>query len=63
MSTDGTTGSGYDPAEDPDADPAMLNPRTGAQAAGGDEGDEDTDAEPANLNPRDDSGTPAGAAP
>jgi hypothetical protein len=44
--------TGYDPAQDPDADPASLNPRTGSQAAGGDEQDVDTDAEPANLNPR-----------
>lgn len=54
MSTDDSAAGGYDPAEDPDSDPAMLNPRAGAQAAGGDEGDDDTDAEPANLNPRDD---------
>lgn len=44
--------AGYDPAQDPDSDPASLNPRTGSQAAGGDEQDVDTDAEPANLNPR-----------
>ena len=38
---------------DPDADPDMLNPRTGA-AASGDEGTgyDDPDADPANLNPR-----------
>ena len=53
MSTDDTTSKGYDPAEDPDSDPAMLNPRTGEQADGGDaDTDPDTDAEPANLNPR-----------
>lgn len=52
MSTDDTTGTGYDPAEDPDSDRAMLNPREGAQAAG--DADVDTDAEPANLNPRGD---------
>ncbi|MBD3779943.1 hypothetical protein [Cellulomonas sp. ES6] len=54
MSTDDTTGTGYDPAEDPDSDPAMLNPREGAQAAGDAGADVDTDAEPANLNPRGD---------
>lgn len=26
-------GTGYDPSEDPDSDPAMLNPRTGGQAS------------------------------
>lgn len=60
MSTDDTT-QGYDPAEDPDADPAMLNPRTGGQAAGGDEADPDTDAEPENLNPRADGPDGGGA--
>ena len=54
MSTDDTTSTGYDPAEDPDSDPAMLNPRDGAQADGDSGADADTDAEPANLNPRDD---------
>ena len=50
MSTDDTT-QGYDPAEDPDTDPAMLNPRTGSQAH--DDGDGgDPDADPDNLNPR-----------
>lgn len=44
--------SGYDPSTDPDSDPASLNPRTGAAAAGGADHDEDTDAEAANLNPR-----------
>ena len=44
--------TGYDPAEDPDSDPAQLNPRTGGAAA--DDGtDGDTDADPDNLNPRD----------
>lgn len=43
--------TGYDPAEDPDADPESLNPRTGAQAAGG-VTDGDPDADPDNLNPR-----------
>jgi len=46
--------TGYDPDQDPDADPANLNPRTGAAAQGGADQDADTDAEPANLNPRDD---------
>lgn len=51
MSTDDTTSSGYDPAEDPDTDPEMLNPRTGTQAS--DDGDPgDPDADPDNLNPR-----------
>ena len=50
--SDSTTA--YDPADDPDADPANLNPRTGAAAAGGTDDDADTDAEPANLNPRED---------
>lgn len=51
MSTDDTTTNGYDPAEDPDTDPEMLNPRTGEQAA--DDGSEgDPDADPDNLNPR-----------
>lgn len=41
----------YDPADDPDADPEMLTPRTGAEASGGpDEGD--PDADPDMLNPR-----------
>ncbi|MDR7385102.1 hypothetical protein [Promicromonospora iranensis] len=50
---------GYDPAEDPDADPDQLNPRTGAAAGMGDTaatqtvGDEpDADADPESLNPR-----------
>ena len=46
--------TGYDPDQDPDADPAQLNPRTGAAASGDPEDDADTDAEPANLNPRED---------
>jgi hypothetical protein len=62
MSTDDTTQNGYDPAQDPDSDPEMLNPRTGTQAAGGDEGDPDTDAEPDNLNPRADGADGGGAA-
>lgn len=61
MSTDDST-QGYDPAEDPDTDPEMLNPRTGSQAAGGSTGDgTDPDADPDNLNPRgtgDAEGTP-----
>lgn len=41
----------YDPAKDPDADPANLEPRSGAEASGGPvEGD--PDAEPSMLNPR-----------
>ncbi len=53
MSTDDTTTNGYDPAEDPDTDPEMLNPRTGEQAEGGaPDDDTDTDADPASLNPR-----------
>ncbi len=44
---------GYDPAQDPDADPESLNPRTGSQAQGGTEGETgDTDADPDSLNPR-----------
>jgi hypothetical protein len=56
-----TEQTGYDPAQDPDADPEQLNPRTGA-AAGEDEndtsqaagpGDEpDQDADPESQNPR-----------
>jgi hypothetical protein len=41
----------YDPAEDQDADPESLEPRTGAQASGQPvEGD--PDADPDMLNPR-----------
>ena len=45
---------GYDPAEDPDADPRSLNPREGRQASGSgpEETEADTDAEPGNVNPR-----------
>ena len=43
---------GYDPAEDPDADPRSMNPREGAEAQGSSSGAGDTDAEPANVNPR-----------
>ncbi|MFF2267115.1 hypothetical protein ACFVTZ_02540 [Cellulosimicrobium cellulans] len=44
---------GYDPAEDPDADPRSLNPREGRQASGtGSDDDADTDSEPGNVNPR-----------
>ncbi|HYQ76339.1 hypothetical protein [Cellulomonas sp.] len=60
MSTDDTTQNGYDPAEDPDTDPEMLNPRTGTQASGGDEGG-DPDADPDNLNPRTDGADGGGA--
>ena len=42
---------GYDPAEDPDADPRSLNPRQGDQAESSPPGG-DTDADPDNLNPR-----------
>jgi hypothetical protein len=44
--------TGYDPAEDPDADPRNLNPREGRQAEGGSEESGDPDADPANVNPR-----------
>jgi hypothetical protein len=50
MSTDDST-QAYDPADDPDTDPEMLNPRTGAEASG-EEDATDPDADPANLNPR-----------
>ncbi|WP_164545256.1 hypothetical protein [Antribacter gilvus] len=46
----------YDPDDDPDTQPASLNPREGEQASGqpteGRGEYEDTDADPANLNPR-----------
>ena len=54
---------GYDPAEDPDADPDQLNPRVGAAAGASDDdasgspatGDEpDQDSDPASLSPRTD---------
>jgi hypothetical protein len=38
----------------------MLNPRTGTQASGGDEGG-DPDADPDNLNPRTDGADGGGA--
>lgn len=41
----------YDPAEDPDADPENLTPRTGTEAQG-EPGDGDPDADPDMLNPR-----------
>lgn len=58
-----TEQTGYDPSQDPDADPDQLNPREGAaagddesdtaRAAGsGDESDQDQDADPSSLNPR-----------
>ncbi|WP_454042357.1 hypothetical protein [Cellulosimicrobium sp. Marseille-Q8652] len=51
MSESDEQGRGYDPGEDPDADPANLNPREGQGAEGStDQGD--PDADPANLNPR-----------
>ncbi|ROS74355.1 hypothetical protein [Cellulomonas sp. PhB143] len=43
---------GYDPAEDPDADPASLNPRTGTGAPADSPGDGDPDGDPDSLNPR-----------
>ncbi|MBE1878919.1 hypothetical protein [Myceligenerans pegani] len=52
---------GYDPVEDPDADPDQLNPRTGVAASGAadespdprtEEDEPDQDADPASLNPR-----------
>jgi hypothetical protein len=55
MSEQGDTNAGYDPEQDPDAQPESLNPRTGEEASsqgGQDEEYEDTDADPANLNPR-----------
>jgi hypothetical protein len=42
----------YDPAEDPDADPENLEPRTGDRATGG-ASEGDPDADPDMLNPRD----------
>lgn len=42
----------YDPAQDPDADPESLNPRTGSQARGGSDEADDTDSDPDSLNPR-----------
>jgi hypothetical protein len=49
-----TTHDAPDPDElDPDADPGMLNPRTGGQASDDGTDDDDTDADPDNLNPRD----------
>lgn len=50
---------GYDPAQDPDADPEQLNPRAGG-AAGEDENDApdasgrdiDQDSDPESQNPR-----------
>lgn len=51
MTSDDST-QGYDPEQDPDSDPAMLNPRTGAQAADHADPEQDTDADPDNLNPR-----------
>ncbi|WP_158068896.1 hypothetical protein [Cellulosimicrobium sp. CUA-896] len=32
MSKSSQRNDGYDPSQDPDADPASLNPRTGAEA-------------------------------
>ena len=48
---DGTTP--YDPATDPDSDPEMLNPRTGAAAADDGSSQGDPDGDPNELNPRD----------
>ncbi|WP_336922051.1 hypothetical protein [Aquipuribacter sp. SD81] len=44
------TGAGYDPDSDPDADPEMLNPRDGDEAAGSQT--EDPDSDPDSMNPR-----------
>ena len=52
-----SSGDGYDPEQDPDSDPEMLQPRTGAEASGTVEGN--PDADPDMLNPRD--GAEAGA--
>ncbi|MFC8923014.1 hypothetical protein [Cellulosimicrobium sp. NPDC057127] len=53
MSESSQQNDGYDPSQDPDADPANLNPREGAEAQGsGTSNDADPDADPANLNPR-----------
>ncbi len=59
MTTTPDDAAAYDPETHTDSDPANLNPRTGAAAAGGaeDDPDADTDADPANLNPRDDTDT------
>ncbi|WP_419706416.1 hypothetical protein [Promicromonospora sp. NFX87] len=57
---------GYDPTQDPDADPDQLNPREGAAAgndeddasgqhtgqAAGQDTDTDQDADPSSMNPR-----------
>ncbi|WP_251152841.1 hypothetical protein [Cellulosimicrobium sp. Marseille-Q4280] len=51
MSESDEQGRGYDPGEDPDADPRSLNPRVGEGAQDTDDGG-DPDADPANLNPR-----------
>ena len=51
MSESDEQGRGYDPSEDPDADPRSLNPREGELAEGVPDGG-DPDAEPGNLNPR-----------
>ncbi|WP_435737628.1 hypothetical protein V5D56_03215 [Cellulosimicrobium sp. PMB13] len=51
MSESDQQGGGYDPSEDPDADPRSLNPREGEGAEGAGSGG-DPDADPANLNPR-----------
>lgn len=52
MSESSQRNDGYDPSQDPDADPASLNPRTGAEAEGTGTYDGDPDADAANLNPR-----------
>ncbi|TQL01799.1 hypothetical protein [Cellulomonas sp. SLBN-39] len=54
--------TGYDPQEDPDSDPQMLNPREGAQASAGaaPDADGDPDADPDALNPRADEPTAGG---
>ncbi len=54
MTTQPGANDAYDPDEDVDADPASMNPRTGAAAHDTAESDEyeDSDADPANMNPR-----------
>ncbi|WP_250445143.1 hypothetical protein [Actinotalea sp. C106] len=50
MDTTTNDGPAYDPAQDPDADPENLTPRSGA-AASGEPTDGDPDADPDMLNP------------
>ncbi len=44
--------SPYDPDEDPDTQPASLNPRTGDQARSTETTEGDSDADPDMMNPR-----------